>query len=95
MLATWVLTVAGLTTSSAAISAFVRPRARSRSTSRQAAAAAIGLAILFAVELLGVPFYERAGLGDWVVQLTAAALSAVGLAAAVAAVARRRAPQPV
>jgi hypothetical protein len=40
-----------------------------------------------------VPFYERAGLGDWVVQLTAAALSAVGLAAAVAVVSRRRAPQ--
>lgn len=62
---------------------------------RQAVAAAIGLALLFAVELLGVPFYERAGLGDWLVQLTAAALSAVGLAAAVAVVARRRAPQPV
>jgi hypothetical protein len=60
---------------------------------RGAVAAAAALALLFAVELLGVPFYERSGVADWLVQLTAAALSAVGLAAAVAVIARGRTPQ--
>jgi hypothetical protein len=48
------------------------------------------LALMFAVEVAGVPFYSRTSLSDWIVQIAGGAVSAAGLVAAVALVARRR-----
>ena len=59
---------------------------------RQSLTATIVLAVLYVLELAGLPFYERTTALDWVVQMGFGAIAAVGLAAAVGVVldARRR-----
>lgn len=57
---------------------------------RRTIAAPTLLALLFAVEIAGVPFYSRAGLGDWIMQISAGLISTIGLIAAVIVIARRR-----
>ena len=49
----------------------------------------IALGILFAVELVFVPFYERNSASDWIVHLLVAAVGVVGLVAAFFASVRR------
>lgn len=56
---------------------------------RRGIAAVILLTLLFAVEVVGIPFYDRTGVSDWLMQLAAGAVSATGLAAAVAVLVRR------
>ena len=57
-------------------------------------AAPVLLALLFAVEIAGVPFYPRTSVTDWIVQLGAVVISVAGLVSAIVVVARRGRPEP-
>jgi hypothetical protein len=46
----------------------------------------IALAVLFAIELAGLPFYERKDAYDWVVQVAFLLIGVVGLVGAVAVI---------
>ncbi len=48
------------------------------------------LAVLFAIELLGLPFYQREDADDWILQIVFALLGILGLVAALALLWDRR-----
>ncbi len=56
--------------------------------------APVMLAVMFLIELAGLPTYERKTTADWVVQMTAGVVSALGLVAAVAEIVRSRRRSP-
>lgn len=56
---------------------------------RRGVAVPILLALLFAVEVAGVPFYQRSSTSDWVLQILGGVVSFAGLVAAVAVVRER------
>jgi hypothetical protein len=59
---------------------------------RRGIAGVVLVLVLCAIELLGIPFYEREDADDWIVQGLALVLSVLGVVAAIAALRQR--PKP-
>ena len=57
---------------------------------RQSLVAVLVLGLFLLVDVAGVPFYEKSGWQDWVVQLSFGALGLVGLVACVEVLRQRR-----